>query len=415
MGVFHGEASPSAIYAWEDAAQRHIFRIYAWANDGEHLLYDATTSAFVGVTGAGSSAAIAASPVAIATPPVVVVPRATTSAAAIPAVLSADSSVVSPLVSGTSTVIVPGPHGDSNIAPTVATAGADALPAVQDRILAPPAASAAASGRQPVLYYEGNGLISPPQPAASAQALPPVVAANFTVIAGAATAEVSGHVPSGDIQMTAPALNATAAASIPGVSMGVRPTITPATAGAVAPVVTATSSPIAPAASATAAAAVPAVITAINATVTSPQATTSAASAAVPVVTAWIPMRMNKSGNKTLTTSYVKVNTWTADAGYGGTVITTDGLVMAKTGTGKTITANAVVADTFDNTYRIDIRKNGTSIGIQSLTTGGGTVSLILTGQSVTAGDRLELYALATDNFNSPHITGGSSSFLKID
>lgn len=129
----------------------------------------------------------------------------------------------------------------------------------------------------------------------------------------------------------------------------------------------------------------------------------------------FVPMRMNKSGNKTLTTSYVKMNVWVADGSYPLTSIVTDGLVMAAGGSGLTITANAVVTDTFSNTYRIDIRKNGTSLQIVSLTTTGGTVVNTLTGQSVVAGDRIELYALATDNFNSPRITGGTTSFLRIE
>lgn len=390
MGVLHGEASPSVIYAWEDAAQRIIFRIYAWADDGEHLLYDETTDAFVGVTGASSSTAGINAPVAHAQPQAVVAPRATSAAAAVPAsAVTASVSLMPPRASGTSTVLMPGPVADSNVAPAISTAGGDAIPPPQDKTMMPAPASASAQGRQPVINYAGNGLISPMATSAAAGAIVPAVAASFTLQAGAATAEVHGNVPSGEIGMTAPVTAAAAAANAPGLSVGVEPVRVTSAAAALAPAVSADSVVAAPAGGATAVGKVPSLFT---------------------------PMRMNKSGNKSLTTSYVKVNTWVADAGYGGTVITTDGLVMATGGTGRTITANAVVdrGSTFYG-FKIDVRKNGTSIGTTTLSATSGTVVVTLTGQTVTAGDRLELYALATDDINGPRIIGGTTSFLRIE
>lgn len=423
MGVLHGEASPSVIYAWEDAAQRIIFRIYAWADDGEHLLYDETTDAFVGVTGASSSTAGTNAPVAHATPPIVVAPRATATSAAIPAsAVTASVSLMSPLATGASTVLMPGPVADSHIAPAISTAGGDAIPPPQDKTMMPAPASASAQGRQPVIDYAGNGLISPMATSAAAGAIVPAVAASFTLQAGAATAEVHGNVPSGDINMTAPIAGATASGIVPGLSMGVVPTRVTSAAGTLAPTVLADSTATAPAASATAAGKVPTVTTSVNATVTSPASTASAATAA-PAATVFTPMRMNKSGNKSLTTSYVKMNTWVVASGYSGTVITTDGLVMATSGTGRVITASASVTTSgLANTYTIDVRQNGTSIGSQVLTTTfdvpSGTVILTLTGRSVTAGDRLELWAKASNSDSGaydPRLNGGTTSFLRIE
>lgn len=127
-------------------------------------------------------------------------------------------------------------------------------------------------------------------------------------------------------------------------------------------------------------------------------------------------MRMEKSGNQTLTLSYAKVTTWAAAAAYPNTNIVSNGLTMLNGGSGLTITANAAVTDTFSNTYTVDIRKNGTSIGTPvALTTSGGTVVWSLAGQSVNPGDVLEMYAKASDNFNSPRVSGGTTSFLRIE
>lgn len=93
------------------------------------------------------------------------------------------------------------------------------------------------------------------------------------------------------------------------------------------------------------------------------------------VLAQFIPMRMNKSGNQSITanSSNVQIQNWTADGSYPGTVITSHRLVV-KAGSA-TVTAALQFSTTVGYTTQGMIWKNGVQIGTtKSSTAASGTL-----------------------------------------
>lgn len=111
------------------------------------------------------------------------------------------------------------------------------------------------------------------------------------------------------------------------------------------------------------------------------------------VLGGFIPMRMNKSGNQSVGSGQtnLQVNTWVADAGYPGTVITSHRLVVSA-GSGKTVDAALQWTGTSPWNKSAQVWKNGAQIGTtQSSTGASGTFTWNIPGQSFSDGDTLEL------------------------
>lgn len=128
-------------------------------------------------------------------------------------------------------------------------------------------------------------------------------------------------------------------------------------------------------------------------------------------------MRMNKNTNYSVPPfgALAKVPSWTADGGYPGTVVTSDLLVLANAGTGKTVTAAVGWTTTFSHgTVYAQLYKNGAAFGTELYQSGlSGTFSFSHTGQSVAASDTWGVYV--RDPAGLSMIVQAASTYIKVE
>lgn len=310
MSIFKGGVSPTTIYAWEDG-QKVISRVYVWAGGTQHTVWDQSLDASVGPPKA-SATALARPPGVTSSPPAVVVPgpAVTSSTLARPPVVTASSSVLSPPALSSTAGISPIVSADAMVGIEVATAGADALATVNDVLLLPPVASAAAAGHVPGVDFGGNAFVTSPKASATAAGIVPVVSSNMAMTVPIVSASGQGIVPSPNNATPIPVASATATGIVPGISMGVPAVVATATAAGIVPAVTASSLILPPAASATATGIVPQVISSINASVTVPAAAgTTSALARPPFVIVDYTDDFNRANASTLGADWDQGNT----------------------------------------------------------------------------------------------------------
>lgn len=134
------------------------------------------------------------------------------------------------------------------------------------------------------------------------------------------------------------------------------------------------------------------------------------------VLAAFVPMRMNKSGTQTINQTTAVISSWTADAAYPGTDITTNAnkLTMNSADPAKTVTA-AVQYSGGTNGYGLSaiLYKNGVQIGTtQSSTTSAATLNFTVTGVAIAVGDTFELRG--TNSFFGATVQP-AGTFIKVE
>lgn len=307
MSIFKAGTSPTTIYAWA-GGQRVISRVYVWVGGAQHTVWDQSLDASVGPPKSAATA-LALPPGVTSSPPVIAVPgpAVTSSALARPPVVTATSSVhvLAPAAGAGTVSMAPAVEADAVLGVEVATAGADAIPTVNDVLLLPPAAASTAMARVPGVDFGGNAFVSAPVALATAAGVVPAVSANKTVTAPVVTATAAGTVPSPDNATPTPAAVSTGSAAVPGISKGVPAVAATAAGSGIVPVLAAGSLILPPAAAATATGIVPQVISAINASVTVPgPSTTSSALARPSFVIVDYTDDFNRANTSTLGANY---------------------------------------------------------------------------------------------------------------
>ncbi|MFI8976931.1 hypothetical protein ACIGO9_28895 [Nocardia asteroides] len=118
-------------------------------------------------------------------------------------------------------------------------------------------------------------------------------------------------------------------------------------------------------------------------------------------------------------TSYTQVKGFTADSAYPGSTVVADALIIPNAGEGVTLSAsmyfNAGSSYPLDLTLQLWLDgvniKTGTKATAPAF--GSSTATVSITGQAVSAGSQLVLYALGGSQFNAPTIPVNASSYLR--
>lgn len=116
------------------------------------------------------------------------------------------------------------------------------------------------------------------------------------------------------------------------------------------------------------------------------------------VLETFIPMRLNKSGTQTPSTTLVKITGWTADAGYPGTLDAANSRLVPRAGSNKNLTVSVPCTQAW-SFYggTVHLYKNGASISSVTITSSVLTANFNLTGQTFTGTDYFEVYAVSAD------------------
>ncbi|WP_156769445.1 hypothetical protein [Nocardia sp. 852002-20019_SCH5090214] len=123
--------------------------------------------------------------------------------------------------------------------------------------------------------------------------------------------------------------------------------------------------------------------------------------------------KMNKSGTMSVTASTPTiVPTWTADAGYPATTITSNALVVDRAGTVNVTARMAISGNSFAATITGYIYLNGVQIKSATLATTG-TITLDIAGVAVGAADTLDMRVAAS--FGSGNTLAAAGTYLQID
>ena len=130
----------------------------------------------------------------------------------------------------------------------------------------------------------------------------------------------------------------------------------------------------------------------------------------------FVPMRMNKNANQTLSNAgWNMVTGWTADAAYPGTQIVANQLKMSGAGTGKTVTAVVSYSTSFANIHSAQLYKNNVAQGTaQTMTATSGTLTFSLTGQTITNDDLWDL-RVNTGNTSFPPTVNATGTYLRVE
>ena len=123
--------------------------------------------------------------------------------------------------------------------------------------------------------------------------------------------------------------------------------------------------------------------------------------------------KMNKSGSMSPSASTPTiVPTWTADAGYPATTITSNALVVDRPGTVNVTARMAISGNSFASTITGYIYLNGAQIKSATLATTG-TITLDTAGVTVAAGDTIDMRVAAS--FGSGNTMAAAGTYLQID